>query len=64
MSGVCASLQYTLIFGYHFDMDKKRITQDEMDRYMNNSDELNELREDGLEYSDDDVDFYLINKLI
>ncbi|GFS43996.1 hypothetical protein TNIN_228111 [Trichonephila inaurata madagascariensis] len=45
----------TLVFGYHFDMSKKRIlTQDEIDRYMNNS---NELSEDGLEYSDDDVDF-------
>ncbi|GFY48920.1 hypothetical protein TNIN_45631 [Trichonephila inaurata madagascariensis] len=42
-------------------MVKKRIlTQDEIDRYMNNSDELSELGEDGLEYSDDDVDFYLI----
>ncbi|GFS34237.1 uncharacterized protein TNIN_463431 [Trichonephila inaurata madagascariensis] len=39
-------------------MAKSRIvTQDEIDRYMNNSDELSE---DGLEYSDDDVDFYLI----
>ncbi|GFY69190.1 uncharacterized protein TNIN_100301 [Trichonephila inaurata madagascariensis] len=38
-------------------MAKKRIlTQDEIDRYMNNSDELSE---DGLEYSVDDVDFYL-----
>ncbi|GFW17132.1 hypothetical protein TNCV_2762561 [Trichonephila clavipes] len=47
----------TLIFGYHFDMAKKCIlTHDEIDRYMNNSDELSE---DGLEYSDD-VDFYLI----
>ncbi|GFS30414.1 hypothetical protein TNIN_312591 [Trichonephila inaurata madagascariensis] len=36
-------------------MAKKRIlTQDEIDRYMNN---LDELSEDGLEYSDDDVDF-------
>ncbi|GFQ67008.1 piggyBac transposable element-derived protein 3 [Trichonephila clavata] len=36
-------------------MAKKRIlTQDEIDRYMNNWDELSE---DGLEYSDDDVDF-------
>ncbi|GFS51985.1 hypothetical protein TNCV_1104281 [Trichonephila clavipes] len=50
-----------LVFGYHFDMTKKRIlTQDEIDRFMNNSDELNELSEDSLEYSDDDVDFYLI----
>ncbi|GFY53797.1 hypothetical protein TNIN_242401 [Trichonephila inaurata madagascariensis] len=48
----------TLVFDYHFDMAKKRIlTQDEIDRYMNNSDELSE---DGLEFSDDDVDFYLI----
>ncbi|GFY73661.1 hypothetical protein TNIN_45951 [Trichonephila inaurata madagascariensis] len=39
-------------------MAKKRIlTQDEIDRYMNN---LDELSEDGLEYSDNDVDFYLI----
>ncbi|GFT52932.1 hypothetical protein NPIL_666051 [Nephila pilipes] len=39
-------------------MAKKRIlTQDEIDRYMNNLDELSELSEDGLEYSDDDVDF-------
>ncbi|GFU44842.1 hypothetical protein NPIL_276591 [Nephila pilipes] len=37
-------------------MAKKRIlTQDEIDRYINN---LNELSEDGLEYSDDDVDFF------
>ncbi|GFU58966.1 integrase catalytic domain-containing protein [Trichonephila clavipes] len=51
-------LSATLVFGYHFDMAKKRIlTQDEIDRCMNNSDELSE---DGLEYSDDDVDFYLI----
>ncbi|GFW32148.1 transposable element Tcb1 transposase [Trichonephila clavipes] len=51
----------TLVFGYHFDMAKTRIlTQEEIDRYMNNSDELRELSEDGLEYSDDDVDFYLI----
>ncbi|GFY79283.1 hypothetical protein TNIN_446161, partial [Trichonephila inaurata madagascariensis] len=52
----------TLVFGYDFDMAKKRIlTQDEIDRYMNNSDELSELNNDGLEYSDDDdVDFYLI----
>ncbi|GFT57810.1 hypothetical protein NPIL_7161 [Nephila pilipes] len=36
-------------------MAKKRIlTQDEIDRYMNN---LDELSEDGLEYFDDDVDF-------
>ncbi|GFW15793.1 hypothetical protein TNCV_3582911 [Trichonephila clavipes] len=50
-----------LVFGYHFDMAQKRIlTQDEIDRYMNNSDELNELSEDGLECSDDDVEFYLI----
>ncbi|GFU37135.1 transposase [Nephila pilipes] len=42
-------------------MDKNCIlTQDEIDRYMNNFDELIELSEDGLEYSDDDVDFYLI----
>ncbi|GFS46951.1 hypothetical protein TNIN_63501 [Trichonephila inaurata madagascariensis] len=48
----------TLVFGYHFDLAKQRIlTQDEIDKYMNNSDELSE---DGLEYSDDDVDFYLI----
>ncbi|GFS66291.1 DDE_Tnp_1_7 domain-containing protein [Nephila pilipes] len=40
-------------------MAQKRIlTQDEIDRYMNNLYELNELSEDGLEYSDDDdVDF-------
>ncbi|GFV03679.1 hypothetical protein TNCV_1876271 [Trichonephila clavipes] len=51
----------TLVFGYHFDIAKKRIlTQEEIDRYMNNSDELSELSEDGLDYSDDDVDFYLI----
>ncbi|GFW13875.1 uncharacterized protein TNCV_2097561 [Trichonephila clavipes] len=50
----------TLVFGYHFDMAKKRIlTQDEIDRYMNNSGELSKLSEDGLEYSDNDVDFYL-----
>ncbi|GFS98232.1 hypothetical protein TNCV_944171 [Trichonephila clavipes] len=48
----------TLVFGYHFDMAKKRIlTQDEIDRYMNNLDELSELNEDGLECSDDYVDF-------
>ncbi|GFY70791.1 hypothetical protein TNIN_342641 [Trichonephila inaurata madagascariensis] len=48
----------TLVFGYHFDMAKKRIlTQGEIDRYMNNSDELSELSEDSLEYSDDDVIF-------
>ncbi|GFY65621.1 uncharacterized protein TNIN_278571 [Trichonephila inaurata madagascariensis] len=42
-------------------MAKKRIlTQEEIDRYMNNLDESSELSEDGLEYSDDDVDFYLI----
>ncbi|GFY41992.1 hypothetical protein TNIN_254381 [Trichonephila inaurata madagascariensis] len=46
-----------LVFGYHFDIVKKRIlSQDEIDRYMNNLDELSELSEDGLEYSDD-VDF-------
>ncbi|GFW02454.1 hypothetical protein TNCV_2454711 [Trichonephila clavipes] len=33
------------------------LSQDEIDRYMNNLDELSELSEDGLEYSDDDVDF-------
>ncbi|GFT40125.1 piggyBac transposable element-derived protein 3 [Nephila pilipes] len=39
-------------------MAKKRIlTQDEIDRYINNLDELSELSEDGLEYFDDDVDF-------
>ncbi|GFY18589.1 hypothetical protein TNCV_2398141 [Trichonephila clavipes] len=48
----------TLVFGYHFDMAKKRIlTQNEIDRYMNNLDELSELSENGLEYSDDDTDF-------
>ncbi|GFY58827.1 hypothetical protein TNIN_479741 [Trichonephila inaurata madagascariensis] len=48
----------TLVFGYHLDLAKTRIlTQDEIDRYMNNTDELSE---DGLKYSDDDVDFYLI----
>ncbi|GFV85981.1 hypothetical protein TNCV_203611 [Trichonephila clavipes] len=48
----------TLVSGYHFDMAKKRIlTHDEINRHMNNSDELSELSEDGLEYSDDDVDF-------
>ncbi|GFW93069.1 putative DD41D transposase [Trichonephila clavipes] len=42
-------------------MAKKRIlTQEEIDRYMNNSDGLSELSEDGHEYSDDDDDFYLI----
>ncbi|GFU29310.1 hypothetical protein TNCV_3334971 [Trichonephila clavipes] len=47
----------TLVFGLHLDMVKKRIlTQDEIDRYMYN---LDELSEDGLEYSDADVDFYL-----
>ncbi|GFV34282.1 hypothetical protein TNCV_992031 [Trichonephila clavipes] len=46
-----------LVFGYHFDMAKKRIlTHNEIDRQINNSDELSELSEDGLEYSDDDVD--------
>ncbi|GFY69410.1 hypothetical protein TNIN_334741 [Trichonephila inaurata madagascariensis] len=51
----------TLVFGYHFEMAKKRIlTQDEIGRYMNNPDELSALNEDGLENSDDDVDFYLI----
>ncbi|GFT68284.1 hypothetical protein TNCV_659041 [Trichonephila clavipes] len=39
-------------------MAKKRIlTQDEIDIYMNNLDELSEINENGLEYSDDDVDF-------
>ncbi|GFY60936.1 hypothetical protein TNIN_452311 [Trichonephila inaurata madagascariensis] len=39
-------------------MAKTRIlTQDEIERYMNNLDELSELIEDGIEYSDDDVDF-------
>ncbi|GFS77626.1 hypothetical protein TNCV_819431 [Trichonephila clavipes] len=48
----------TLVFGYHFDMAKKRIlTHNEIDRQMNNSVELSELSEDGLEYFDDDVDF-------
>ncbi|GFY06642.1 hypothetical protein TNCV_3524981 [Trichonephila clavipes] len=43
-----------ILFGYHFDMAKKRIqTHNEIDRQMNNSDELSK---DGLEYSDD-VDF-------
>ncbi|GFY54004.1 hypothetical protein TNIN_290581 [Trichonephila inaurata madagascariensis] len=38
-------------------MIKKRVlTQNEIDRYMNNLDELSELSEDGLEYVDDDVD--------
>ncbi|GFY59625.1 uncharacterized protein TNIN_419231 [Trichonephila inaurata madagascariensis] len=47
--------------GYHFYMAKKHIlTQDKIDRHMNNSDELSELSEDGLEYFDDDIDFYLI----
>ncbi|GFY61514.1 hypothetical protein TNIN_194611 [Trichonephila inaurata madagascariensis] len=33
----------TSVFGYDFDMAKKRIlTQDETDRYMNNLDELSE----------------------
>ncbi|GFY60742.1 hypothetical protein TNIN_330671 [Trichonephila inaurata madagascariensis] len=42
-------------------MAKKRILiQDEIDRYMNNLDELSELSEDGFQYSDEDVDFYLI----
>ncbi|GFY73825.1 piggyBac transposable element-derived protein 3 [Trichonephila inaurata madagascariensis] len=42
-------------------MAKTRIlTQDEIDRCMNNLDELSELSEDGLEYSDDDIDFHLI----
>ncbi|GFS95165.1 hypothetical protein TNCV_2705111 [Trichonephila clavipes] len=36
---------------------KRKLTQDEIDRYMNNLDKSNELSEDGLEYSDDDVDF-------
>jgi len=49
----------TLFFGYHFDMAKKRIlTQDEIDRYINNLDVLSELSEDGLEHSHDDVDFF------
>ncbi|GFV91638.1 hypothetical protein TNCV_4762031 [Trichonephila clavipes] len=48
----------TLVFDYHFDMAKKLIlTHNEIDRQMNHSDELNELSEHGLEYSDDDVDF-------
>ncbi|GFY76506.1 transient receptor potential protein [Trichonephila inaurata madagascariensis] len=56
-----SSSSATLVFGCLFDMAKKRIlTQDEIDRYNNNSDELSELSEEGLEYSDDDVDFYLI----
>ncbi|GFT38089.1 hypothetical protein NPIL_496071 [Nephila pilipes] len=39
-------------------MAKKRIlTQNEIERYMNNLDELSELSEDGLEYFDDDVHF-------
>ncbi|GFW22611.1 hypothetical protein TNCV_2764231 [Trichonephila clavipes] len=57
-SNPCATgdlLSATLVFGYHFDKAKKRIlTHDKIDRHMNNSDELSE---DGLEYSDDDVDF-------
>ncbi|GFY16384.1 hypothetical protein TNCV_2350271 [Trichonephila clavipes] len=48
----------TLVFGYHFDKAIKRIlTHNEINRQMNNSDELSELSEDGLEYSDDVVDF-------
>ncbi|XP_035211167.1 piggyBac transposable element-derived protein 3-like [Stegodyphus dumicola] len=48
----------TLVFGYHFDMAKTRIlTQAEIARYMNNLDELSDLSENGLEYSDDNVDF-------
>ncbi|GFW70279.1 hypothetical protein TNCV_5131051 [Trichonephila clavipes] len=51
-----AHLSATLVFDYHSDMTKKRIlTKDKIDRYVNN---LDELSEDGLEYSD--VDFYLI----
>ncbi|GFS79992.1 hypothetical protein TNCV_751161 [Trichonephila clavipes] len=47
-----------LVFGYHFDMSKRRmLTQVEIEKYMNDSGELSELSEDGLEYSDDDVDF-------
>ncbi|GFY73537.1 hypothetical protein TNIN_158501 [Trichonephila inaurata madagascariensis] len=37
--------------------NKRVLTQVEIDRYMNNMDELSELSEDGLEYSDDDIDF-------
>ncbi|GFY56842.1 DDE_Tnp_1_7 domain-containing protein [Trichonephila inaurata madagascariensis] len=33
------------------------LTQDEIDKYMNNLDELSELCKDGLECSDDDFDF-------
>ncbi|GFW45933.1 hypothetical protein TNCV_4496521 [Trichonephila clavipes] len=54
MPEIIFKMSATLVFGYHFDIAKKRIlTQNEIDRYMNNSDDL---REDGLEYSDD-VDF-------
>ncbi|GFY17798.1 uncharacterized protein TNCV_1075331 [Trichonephila clavipes] len=58
MQEIIFKMSATLIFGYDFDIAKKRIlTQEEIDRYMNNLDELNELSEEGLEYSDDDVDF-------
>ncbi|GFS41472.1 hypothetical protein TNIN_82891 [Trichonephila inaurata madagascariensis] len=36
---------------------KRTLTQNKIDKYINNLDELSELSEDGLEYSDDDVDF-------
>ncbi|GFX95337.1 uncharacterized protein TNCV_849271 [Trichonephila clavipes] len=52
----------TLVFGCHLDMAKICIlTQDEIDRYMNNSDELSE---DGLEYSDDDVFYQIVCHLM
>ncbi|GFY37218.1 hypothetical protein TNIN_167991 [Trichonephila inaurata madagascariensis] len=55
---VIVSWSATLVFGYHFDMAKKRIlTHNEIGGQMNNSDELSELSEDGLAYSDDNVDF-------
>ncbi|PRD26452.1 UNVERIFIED_CONTAM: hypothetical protein NCL1_38097 [Trichonephila clavipes] len=59
MSDASRIVSATLVFGYHFDMAKKlMLTQDEIVKYMNN---LDELSEDGLEYFDDDVDFYQIN---
>ncbi|GFX72838.1 uncharacterized protein TNCV_2864451 [Trichonephila clavipes] len=51
--------QATVRYLYH-SATAAALTQDEIDRYIHNSDELSELSENGLEYSDDCVDFYLI----
>ncbi|GFW80018.1 hypothetical protein TNCV_984271 [Trichonephila clavipes] len=58
MPKIVFKMSETSVFAYNFDMAKKRIlTQHEIDRFMNNSDESSE---DGFEYSDDDVDFHQI----